>query len=126
MSKANKKRYVYAIRIERKFYNDDWEPDTVTEVVMDFPQYGSDWMERVYTTLDAANADFDKLLKQIDFCDPDTKDWRKINKKTDEVVECKPPSALHVRRVEVYAPLGDIDDSSVPVLTLDITKVELI
>lgn len=127
MSKTNKTRYVYAIRIERKLYEDDWEPTAVTAFDMDVPRYGNGSVERAYTTLDAANADFDKLLKKIDFCDPATNSWRKINKKTDNVIECKPALSRDVRAVDVYVPFGDVGSTDeVLVLSLSITKVELI
>lgn len=125
-AKEKEKAYVYAIRIERNFYDDDWEPGDVTSSDMDVPRYGKRFMERAYTTLDAANADFDKLLKKVEFVDPCSKDWRKIDKKVDDVVECKPAGVRDIRWVDVYTDLGDDCDESVCVMTLRIVKVELI
>lgn len=123
---SNTNSFIYAIRIERNFYDDDWEPGDVTSSDMDVPRYGKRFMERAYTTLDAANADFDKLLKKVEFVDPCSKDWRKIDKKVDEVVECKPLEPRDVRHVDVYAPLGSDGGDKVEVMTLNIVKIQLI
>lgn len=126
-AKEKEKAYVYAIRIERIFYEDDWEPTDITSVDLDIPRYGNCLVERAYSTVEAANKDFDKLLKTVEFCDPDTKDWRKIDKKRDNVVECKPGSVRDIRAVDVYADFGDGGDAeSVCVMTLRIVKVKLV
>lgn len=121
-----KKGYIYAIRIRRRFYEDDCDPTAVTSFDLKIPHYGNGFAERAYLTLDAANADFDKLLKKIDFCDPVTNTWRKINKKTDRVIECKPALSRHVRAIDVYVPFGCDDTKEVSVLSLYITKVDII
>lgn len=126
-AKEKEKAYVYAIRIERNFYEDDWEPATPTSTDLDIPRYGKGMVERVYSTGEAANNSFNKLLKAVEFCDPDTKDWRKIDKKRDDVVECKPGDARELRCVDVYADLEDGDDAeNVCVMTLRIVKVDLV
>lgn len=123
---SNTNSLIYAIRIERNFYDDDWEPGAVTSSDMDVPRYGKRFMERAYTTLDTANTDFDKLLKKVEFVDPCSKDWRKIDKRVDEIVECKPLKPRDVRHVDVYAPLGSDSGDKVEVMTLNIVKIQLI
>lgn len=127
MNKANKRKIIYGIRIERRLYEDDWEPAGPTAFDMDVPRYGKGFTERAYTTLDAANADLDRLLKKVEFSDPCNKSLRKIDKRVDEVVECAPTQSCHVRHVDVYARLGDGDGSeTVIVMTLNIVKIELV